>query len=188
MVKQLAISVLNFFKFGASSFCLHAFLLVCSVGIMIGAIAQAGDAILDTIVATKDRLDELESDIEWQNPELENGWTVYGAYQPFVYGKTKEGLVILSGMMSGCAKRGVPVFVLPDGYTPSMRQIFTVSAVQGGDYSIGQVYIYVDGRVIFYEAYQPWGKKTCDVLNQPSASWMSLSGVIFPSTDSLKTQ
>jgi len=134
------------------------------------AMAQAGDAVLDTLAANSNRLDALESGIEWHEADLAPSWTVYGSYQPFVYGRTNDGLVLLTGMMSGCASRETPVFVLPVGFRPPKRQIFEVAAVRGGAISIGHVYVHADGRVIFYESYQPWGARDCDIQSQPSAS------------------
>ena len=141
--------------------------------------AQGGNGILD-------RVEALELGIDWQEPDLGAGWTVYSDYQPFRYGKTHEDIVILTGMMSGCASRETPVLVLPEGYRPSKPYIFSVASVRGGAISVGHVYVNSDGKVTFYEAYQPWGFRDCDIDKRPTASWMSFSGIAFPSADSLE--
>lgn len=140
-----------------------------------------------------EKVETLGAPIEWHEPpELQAaGWTVYASdranYQPFRYGKNRDGLVFLTGMMSGCPSSEIPVFELPANYRPAGDHIFMVPAAYGAAVVMGHVYI-LDGRVMFYAAHRPWKTQEvgCDLANYPTQSWLSLSGIVFPASESLQ--
>ncbi|WP_430735857.1 hypothetical protein, partial [Gracilibacillus dipsosauri] len=91
---------------------------------------------------------------------LRNGWSNYGgSFQRPRFTKNADGMVYLSGMVTGGSFPST-IATLPVGSRPENTEIFGVDS--GGSY--GQVRVYNDGRI---------------VAQSGSASWVSLSGVVF---------
>ena len=99
-------------------------------------------------------------DVEpWRRPELLNGWVPYDStYNKPGYFKDKNGIVHLKGLI----KDGEgDFFILPSGYTPSMRELH---AVQTYPNTIGRVDITTDGTVTGLSL---------------DPKWISLDGISF---------
>lgn len=156
--------------------------------------AQADDGVLSRLDAISMRLKKLEQPVapeklDWIRASVSDGWKAYGdasgawssGYTPFHYTKTKTGLVILTGMMSGCANRNSPVFTLPENFRPARTHIFTPAALVGGKVGIAHVYVQPNGQIMFFEIYT---MANCD-KNNITSNWLSLSGVSFPNKASI---
>ncbi|WP_240418234.1 hypothetical protein [Paenibacillus periandrae] len=86
--------------------------------------------------------------IQWITPTLLNGWVNVGSFFATASYYKANGFVRLRGAIkSGTASTNVPIFVLPQGYRPSSRELF---AVYSGDGTvIGTAQVFDDGRVMF---------------------------------------
>ena len=105
---------------------------------------------------------------EFVKPEMYGpGWSTYGGYRNFEYGKDAFGRVHLRGLMSGCPSRDNAIFTLPDGYRPKggIGLIFTSmgngNATARVDVRKGEVYYWwTDGE-------------------KPCPGWLTLDGISF---------
>lgn len=95
---------------------------------------------------------------EWQTPTMQNGWVAFDStYNPPGYIKFGD-MVYLRGLIKSGSSGNI--FVLPAGYRPAKRCLFTVSQ----NNALGRVDIDATGQV----SGQVW-----------SATWTSLDGICF---------
>jgi phage minor structural protein len=106
---------------------------------------------------------KVKTDQGWLFPTLLNGWTNYGSgYETAGYYKDALGFIRLKGLIKG-GTMGTAAFVLPAGFRPSYRKIFTVLTAGG----VGRVDVDPSGNVL--------------IMNYGTASngWVSLDVIIF---------
>lgn len=90
-----------------------------------GSIRTNGQLIADDSIKIKAIVEEPV-----QSPVLQNGWVNHGSdFANSGYWKDKEGIVHIQGLIrSGITTNGTVLFVLPAGYRPPQRLIFTVNS------------------------------------------------------------
>ncbi|MGZ5025730.1 MAG: hypothetical protein ACXWE9_01045 [Methylobacter sp.] len=100
---------------------------------------------------------------QWRNAVLINSWVIFSSeYNPAQYFKDDNGVVWLRGLVkSGVV--GQPIFVLPEGFRPTYRQLHVVCV---NNNTVGRVDITPDGNV--------WSISG-------SNGWVSLDSIAFRS-------
>lgn len=102
------------------------------------------------------------STLDMIRADLLNGWGNYGGAFPIAQAtKTRDGLVLLNGLINRAAGANAPAFILPQGWRPKKNLIFSGVAAD----NFARVDVGRDGVVI-------------PVLGS-AANWMSLDGIIF---------
>lgn len=103
------------------------------------------------------------------NLTLMNGWAQYGpGYAAASYTKTKDGIVVLRGLLNSTTAAamvgGTTIAVLPVGFRPSAKMIFTTLYRD----TPARIDVFPNGEVRFLT---PAGA---------ALGWLSLSGIAFP--------
>jgi carbonic anhydrase/acetyltransferase-like protein (isoleucine patch superfamily) len=94
-------------------------------------------------------------------PTLSNSWVNVGSgYEDVGYYKTTDGECYIVGLMSS-GTVGAPAFILPQGFRPKARMVFTCI----NDTGVSRVDIYANGEV---------------VVSSGTTVFVSLSGIKFP--------
>lgn len=99
---------------------------------------------------------------QWRDAVLQNSWVRYDTiYNPPQYFKDSNGIVWLRGLIrSGTA--GSTIFVLPESYRPSNRQLHVVAAhdptniIGNANNGVGRIDILPDGRVLHVSGNNGW--------------------------------
>lgn len=102
---------------------------------------------------------------QYTTATLQNSWVAYGdGYAPARYYKDSMGVVHLSGLIKN-GTLGTPAFILPAGYRPTFRLIFTAPSTSNN--AICRVDIAQNGEV------RP------ETGGSGGNGWVSLEGVHF---------
>ena len=102
----------------------------------------------------------------WIDCALENGWVTYSAsYAPCGFTKTKDGVVVLQGLIKDGSLGTTNLFRLPEAYRPSTNLIFTT--IMTGTSGTARVQVTPNGYVTVVSG------------TGSSAGYLSLSGIQF---------
>ena len=114
-------------------------------------------------LATKDDISRMITSTNWQNANLQNGWSHHRDYGNVQFSKTFDGIVYLKGTCKGGkTTRESIIFTLPENFRPSTTLFKTAL---NNDYGPAVVGIYPSGNVV--------------VKGNVDEKWLNLDNVSF---------
>ena len=144
------------------------------------ALGTSGD--LGDIVVRIDALEDSSKNVAFSAADHGAAWTPYPPrdgfqYRDFSYGKSSDGFIHLSGLMSGCPNQDTPIFTLPSEYRPESTQLLSTYSTRS---YISMVLVNPAGEVFFWDTSRSRvsTEKSCDQLAN-NEKWLSLHGLKF---------
>ena len=114
-------------------------------------------------LATKDDVSRMLASTNWQNANLQNGWSHHRDYGNVQFSKTFDGIIYLKGTCKGGkTTRESIIFTLPENFRPSTTLFKTAL---NNDYGPAVVGIYPGGNVV--------------VKGNVDATWLNFDNVSF---------
>lgn len=114
-------------------------------------------------LATKDDISRMITSTNWQNANLQNGWSHHRDYENVQFSKTFDGIVYLKGTCKGGkTTRESIIFTLPENFRPSTVLYKTAL---NNDYGSAVIGIYPSGDVA--------------VKRNVDATWLNFDNISF---------
>ena len=114
-------------------------------------------------LATKDDVSRMLASTNWQNANLQNGWSHHRDYGNVQFSKTFDGIIYLKGTCKGGrTTRESIIFTLPENFRPSTTLFKTAL---NNDYGSAVIGIYPSGNVV--------------VKGNVDATWLNFDNVSF---------
>jgi hypothetical protein len=114
-------------------------------------------------LATKDDISRMNTSTNWQNANLQNGWSHHRDYENVQFSKTFDGIVYLKGTCKGGkTTRESIIFTLPENFRPSTTLYKTAL---NNDYGSAVIGIYPSGDVA--------------VKRNVDATWLNFDNISF---------
>ena len=114
-------------------------------------------------LATKDDISRMNTSTNWQNANLQNGWSHHRDYENVQFSKTFDGIVYLKGTCKGGkTTRESIIFTLPENFRPSTVLYKTAL---NNDYGSAVIGIYPSGDVA--------------VKRNVDATWLNFDNISF---------
>lgn len=114
-------------------------------------------------LATKDDISRMNTSTNWQNANLQNGWSHHRDYENVQFSKTFDGIVYLKGTCKGGkTTRESIIFTLPENFRPSTMLYKTAL---NNDYGSAVIGIYPSGDVA--------------VKRNVDATWLNFDNISF---------
>lgn len=114
-------------------------------------------------LATQDDISRMITSTNWQNANLQNGWSHHRDYGNVQFSKTFDGIVYLKGTCKGGkTTRESIIFTLPENFRPSITLFKTAL---NNDYGLAVIGIYPSGNVV--------------VKGNVDEKWLNLDNVSF---------
>jgi len=114
-------------------------------------------------LATKDDISMMITSTNWQNANLQNGWSHHRDYENVQFSKTFDGIVFLKGTCKGGkTTRESIIFTLPENFRPST---ILYKTALNNDYGSAVIGIYPSGDVA--------------VKRNVDATWLNFDNISF---------
>ena len=114
-------------------------------------------------LATKDDISRMNTSTNWQNANLQNGWSHHRDYENVQFSKTFDGIVYLKGTCKGGkTTRESIIFTLPENFRPST---ILYKTALNNDYGSAVIGIYPSGDVA--------------VKRNVDATWLNFDNISF---------
>jgi hypothetical protein len=121
----------------------------------------------------------------WTEVSYATAWSSHGStYGPPKYAKTRDGMVMLRGLVVKAAGSGTNVmFTLPAGARPPIIQVFACACDMPSGYGNVYAHVYVnpDGNVTM-ASYITSGSGVGTIGSANAVNWLSLNGIQFDTT------